>query len=171
MIKIIFHAFLPRVKNLYAYYLISWVQLKHITCSFSNFSIWRPKAATPFLQRAGGHEADPHHAGPPFDPKVGAVLVHVHAADFPVKHQGQVANSEEDPPRWRNGPLPTPAVTHVPSRSGAHRGLDGAGKWWRKEGRKGFAFVQLQWTNYLCNLLRKGIDVGWRGSCSPIFAI
>lgn len=40
-----------------------------------------------------------------------------------------------------------------------------------EEGRKGFAFVQPQWTNYLCNLLRKAIDVGWRGSCSPIFAM
>lgn len=133
--KIIFHTFLPRVKNPYSYYLISQVQLRHITCSFSNFSVWRAKAATRFLQRAGGHEAGTHFAGPSFDPKVGAVLVHIHTTDFPIKHQGRVANSEDDPPRWCHAPLPSPAVTHMPSRSGAHRGLDGAGKRWRKEGR------------------------------------
>lgn len=46
----------------------------------------------------------------------------------------------------------------------------GRGREAMEEGRKGFAFVQPQWINYLCNLLRKAIDVGWRGSCSPIFA-
>ena len=92
------------------------------------FQLLESKAGTQFLRRAGGHKAGSHHGGLSFDPKVRAVLVHVHVTDVPTKHQGQVMNHGEDPPWWCNAPLPSPAVTHVLSQAGAHRGLVGAGK-------------------------------------------
>lgn len=83
-------------------------------------------------RRAGGRKAGTHGASPALDPRTGAVLVRIHTADFPIKDQGRVATSDQDPPWWLI------LLPYLPLMDRAARGSPRAG-WGREvteEGRK-----------------------------------